>query len=177
MRKNPKKLALLSLFLEDGHFKFTPLGNGEILMKRVFQAIKTLNRNWQKKALFLCLCVALLKGATAFAGSFIYTANWGIGDGNTVGVINARTNQLITTISLGDGAPKGPGSVAVSPDGTRIYTANYGDADGSGNTVSVINARTNQLIETITIGPPRTGPGSVTVTPAKSIGNRSHGFN
>ena len=44
-------------------------------------------------------------------------------------VINTATNTVTATITVGSG----PISVAVSPDGTRAYTANL-----SANTVSVI---------------------------------------
>ena len=59
------------------------------------------------------------------------------------------------TITVGSG----PISVAVSPDGTRAYTANL-----SANTVSVINTATNTVTATIALGANR-NPYSVAVSP------------
>jgi YVTN family beta-propeller protein len=50
-----------------------------------------------------------------------------------------------------------PDALAVTPDGSRVYVANFG-----GSTVSVIDTATNTVIATITVG---SGPGGVAVTP------------
>jgi YVTN family beta-propeller protein len=49
---------------------------------------------------------------------------------NTVSVINVATNTVSTTIAVGSN----PWGVSVSPDGLRVYVANYEAAS-----VSVIN--------------------------------------
>jgi YVTN family beta-propeller protein len=63
--------------------------------------------------------------------------------GNTVSVIATATNKATATIPVGI-QPEG---VAVTPDGGRVYVANFG-----GNTVSVIATATNTVTATIPLG-------------------------
>ncbi len=72
---------------------------------------------------------------------------------NTVSVINATTNILITTVNVGIN----PVGVVVSRDYNRVYIANQGDG-----TVSVIYMPTNRVIATI---PGFSTPGSMAVSP------------
>ena len=77
----------------------------------------------------------------------------------TISVINTATNTVTATIAVG----KDPKGIAVSPNGKRVYVTNRWDgvlldpstgdvaAEAAGS-VSVINATTNQVIETITAG-------------------------
>lgn len=58
-----------------------------------------------------------------------------------------------TTVDVGDS----PIAIAVSPDGSRVYTANINDAS-----ISVIDAATNTVIDTIAVG---VAPSSVAVSP------------
>ena len=58
----------------------------------------------------------------------------------------AAQYDVTATITVGTG----PRGVAVSPDGTKAYVAN-----GSADTVSVINTTTNAVDATITVGPRR----------------------
>ena len=62
---------------------------------------------------------------------------------NTVSVINTATNTVAATIPVGSD----PNGVSVSPDGSKVYVANY-----NSNTVSVINTTTNTVTATITVG-------------------------
>jgi YVTN family beta-propeller protein len=59
---------------------------------------------------------------------------------NSVSVINVATGAVVTTIPVG----KGPGGVAVSPDGSRVYVANQDSDD-----ISVIDTKTNTVVSTI----------------------------
>lgn len=70
----------------------------------------------------------------------IYIANL-ISD--NVSVIDGSTNEIITTISVGDG----PGNIVVNSITNRIYTSNFKDAN-----VSVIDGANNQVIDTIIVG-------------------------
>jgi len=70
----------------------------------------------------------------------------------TVSVINIATNNVMATIPVGSG----PFGVSVSPDGSKVYVANF---DG---TVSVINTATNNVSATITVG---TNPEGISVSP------------
>lgn len=44
-----------------------------------------------------------------------------------------------------------PLGIAISPDGTRAYTANYGTAEAAGDTLSIIDIPGRQLIQEITV--------------------------
>jgi YVTN family beta-propeller protein len=69
-------------------------------------------------------------------------------DGNTVGniiVINNETNKIISTIPVG----QHPCSVAVTPDGSKIYVANGGS---DSNNIVVIDTATQQVKDTILVG-------------------------
>ncbi|HRH33453.1 MAG TPA: beta-propeller fold lactonase family protein, partial [Catalimonadaceae bacterium] len=81
---------------------------------------------------------------------YAYVANI---SSDNVSVINTSTNTVSATIPVG----KGPGGIAVSPNGTRIYTTNQGSF-----TVSVVDAASQSVIEQIPIG---YLPVSVTVSP------------
>ncbi|NBR00568.1 MAG: hypothetical protein EBT97_08985, partial [Actinobacteria bacterium] len=72
-------------------------------------------------------------------GNFLYVPD----NSSSVRVINTSSNAVTTTIAVGIT----PRSVAVSPDGTRAYVANY-----SSNTVSVISTATNTVTATINVG-------------------------
>jgi YVTN family beta-propeller protein len=65
---------------------------------------------------------------------------------NSVSVIDTRTNAVTATIPISGGGPFGPhpGSVAVSPDGSKVYIANL-----ELGTVSVIDTATNTVTATI----------------------------
>ena len=70
------------------------------------------------------------------------------------------TNNITYILDVGSS----PVGIAVSPDGTKVYVANYDD-----NTTSVINTSTNSVIATVPVG---TGPnkiaiGNVNPLPAK----------
>ena len=69
------------------------------------------------------------------------------------GMASAWALTLSATVSVGDG----PRGVAVSPDGDTVYVAN-----GSSNTVSVINASTNSVTDTVSVGD---APYGVAVSP------------
>jgi YVTN family beta-propeller protein len=63
---------------------------------------------------------------------------------------------VIATIAVG----LGPAGVAVSPDGTRAYVANFTD-----HTVSAIDTATNTVTATIPVGTSSLGPVDVAVSP------------
>jgi YVTN family beta-propeller protein len=59
---------------------------------------------------------------------------------NSVSVIDTATNTVVATIAVGSR----PFGVAVSPDGLRVYVANY-----AGSSVSVIDTAANAVIATV----------------------------
>ena len=69
------------------------------------------------------------------------------------GVDHARAQSAPTAITVG----RGPIAVAVNPTSERVYVANEGS-----NTVSVVDATTDQLIATIPVG---RLPSSVAINP------------
>jgi YVTN family beta-propeller protein len=73
--------------------------------------------------------------------------------GNVVQVIDTATNQVMATITVGTG----PFSLKVTPDGSRVYVANYAT-----NNVSVINTASNTVTATIPVGG---SPASVAISP------------
>jgi YVTN family beta-propeller protein len=75
------------------------------------------------------------------------------GDSNLVTVIDAATNTVAATIPVG----AGPAGIAVSPDGSRAYVANY-----TSKNVSVINTATNTVIATVTAS---YNPNGIVVSP------------
>lgn len=64
-------------------------------------------------------------------------------DDACVGVLDGRTNKLLSYAKTGDG----PAYLAINPRTNRIYVTNFRDG-----TVSVISGRTNRLITTVKVG-------------------------
>jgi YVTN family beta-propeller protein len=81
----------------------------------------------------------------------IYIAN---NTNGTVSIVDDTT--IVTNITVGSN----PSGVAVTPDGTKTYVANY-----NSNNISVIDNLTNTILATITVG---TSPISVAITPDNS---------
>ncbi len=73
--------------------------------------------------------------------------------GGTVSVVNASTNAITQTITVGSS----PYGVAVSPNGSKAYITN-----GGSNNVSVINTADNTVSATVSVG---TAPRGVSVSP------------
>ena len=72
---------------------------------------------------------------------------------NTLFVVDTKTFQVVSTISVGQNAH----GLALTPDGSKIYVPNTG-----ANTVSIISTATNSVIKTISVG---TYPNGVSITP------------
>lgn len=96
--------------------------------------------------------VTALVTVTPTKPSFAYISNAG-NTSTTVSIINTLTNTVSGTITVGT-APRG---VSVSPDGSKVYIANW-----VSNTMSVINTATNTVTATIPLG---TQPFGVCVSP------------
>ena len=79
-------------------------------------------------------------------------------------MIDTATNTVTATVTVGDG----PFGVAATPDGSRVYVANF-----TSGTVSVIDTATNAVVATVTV---EDGTQGVVVTPEGSrvyVTNRS----
>jgi YVTN family beta-propeller protein len=95
---------------------------------------------------------ALPMGAVASAdGKEIFITT---GRANTVALIAATTNTLISSIPVG-GRPWG---VALSPDGSKLYTAN-----GASNDVTVIEVSSRKELRRIKVGD---GPWGIAIAPS-----------
>lgn len=94
-------------------------------------------------------------------GRTLYVSNYNNGDLSTVSVINASTFAQIAAIPVG----KGLGGITITPDGSKVFVANFGTVDtpGDSTTVSVIDTATNTVQNTITVG---NNPPGVAVTPS-----------
>lgn len=79
-----------------------------------------------------------------------------------VSVVDLVRKQVVRTIHTG----ANPNGLVLSPDQTKLYVSNYGS-----DTVSVINTRTDAVIDTIVLRPnemrglPGAGPNSVSLSP------------
>jgi YVTN family beta-propeller protein len=81
-----------------------------------------------------------ISAAVSPDGSKIYIPN----RGNHIAVADTQTNNVITSSDFINGGLFG---VSVTPDGRKVFVANY-----AANTVSVIDTATNMLIATIPVG-------------------------
>ena len=75
-------------------------------------------------------------------GKAVYVGNQNV---NTVSVIDTASNVVMATVNIG--TPRG---IAVSPDGTKVYVANF--SSNLNGYLSIINAETNVVTTTVNIG-------------------------
>lgn len=88
-----------------------------------------------------------------------YVTNYGgdFGGGTTVSVFDtANTAAGSTPITVGSG----PDALYITPDGSQVYVANYGE--NAGSTVSIIDTVTDTVLGTVNVG---LGPNAVSITP------------
>ncbi len=111
------------------------------------------------RLIFLILFTSITR--TVLSSPFIWVANF---TGNTVSVIDAATNQLVTLISQSEGMFDGPYSLAFTPDGSFAYVGN-----NIGDTVSVINTTTFQLVTLIPLSGALNNVVDVEVSPAGDL--------
>ena len=82
--------------------------------------------------------------------------------GLSVSVIDVVSDSVIDTIQLGTL----PLSIAINPNGTRVYTTN-----GTTNTVSVIDARTHAVVDVIAVD---SSPEAIAVSPDGAVAHVSY---
>ena len=97
-----------------------------------------------------CLCV-FENAAVSKDGSRIFVSNF---YNNTVSVVDTATNSLIQTLNV----QPFPGSVAVSPDGTRLYV-NTVLSPNPGYVVQVLDIVSGTTLATIPLNVPQSGSG------------------
>jgi len=84
-------------------------------------------------------------GFATTPSGFLYAAAF---NPDGVYLINPASQKLVETIQAG----AGPAGAALSPDGASVYVTDAGAAGVSGDTVSVINTKSNSVTSTITVG-------------------------
>ena len=91
--------------------------------------------------------------ASELCAEQLYIANYELGSGTSppgpggITIFNTATNTVTTPITVG----QGPGGIAVSPDGSKIYVPNFDAIDATAS-ISVIDAATKSVIRTINVG-------------------------
>jgi YVTN family beta-propeller protein len=85
-----------------------------------------------------------------------------IPSGGTLLIVDLESGQA-TEVQTED-VPLG---IAISPDGTTAYTANYGTSDARGDSVSIIDIPSRQIIEEVNVG---SGPEQIALSPDGSLG-------
>ncbi|HVR24090.1 MAG TPA: FG-GAP-like repeat-containing protein [Candidatus Polarisedimenticolia bacterium] len=94
-------------------------------------------------------------------GGLLYAAGF---DPDNVYLINPASEVLVETIPSG----AGPAGAALAPNGASVYVTDAGD-DSNGDTVSVINTKTNAVTATITVGRVPEGVAGMRVFPIPLI--------
>jgi len=102
------------------------------------------------KVLGITVLAFLMLVSIAGASPFAYITN---AESNSVSVIDATTNKVTATISVGSS----PMGVAINPNGTKVYVGN-----AHSNDVSIIDTATNSVIATVPVG---NSPQEVAVSP------------
>jgi DNA-binding beta-propeller fold protein YncE len=110
------------------------------------------------KYITLALCALLLSAPALHAAPFVYVADT---VGFSVSVIDAATNNVVTTVSLGNNNAKD--GIAISPDGTIAYVPCYNGGTDIG-TIQRIDVATNTLLSQILLGS-LIQPDSIAITP------------
>jgi YVTN family beta-propeller protein len=94
-------------------------------------------------------------------GGLLYAAGF---DPDNVYLIDPASEALVETIPSG----AGPAGAALAPNGASVYVTDAGD-DSNGDTVSVINTKTNAVTATITVGRVPEGVAGMQVFPIPLI--------
>lgn len=82
----------------------------------------------------------------------------GSGNGNTISIVNLKTNVIIGTIVV----DQAPVALAISPNGKFVYVINYVDGNPGTGTMNIIQTDTNQVVGTVD---GFFGPYGIAVTP------------
>src|SRR5574341_214085 len=82
---------------------------------------------------------------------------------NTVSVMNLSINEVIAILDVGNG----PSSIAITPDGSKAYVNNSGSDNKPGNTISVIDVTTDNIVSTVNleVGSVPSRPNGLAITP------------
>ena len=156
--------------LQDGSIAITP--DGSVVCVSVEITVNTVN--FLGVAFISTSNNVLLGILNTFGGSFttvygfamtpaglLYAAGF---DPDNVYLIDPASEVLVETIPFG----AGPAGAALAPNGASVYITDAGD-DSNGDTVSVINTKTNAVTATITVGRVPEGVAGMQVFPIPLI--------
>jgi YVTN family beta-propeller protein len=101
----------------------------------------------------LVFCFLTLIASAAVRAQTVYVVAYSFVWPGIVTVLEAPTNTVLTTTSVG----YLPSYIAISRDGSKAYISNYGN-----NTVMVIATATNSIVATVQVGH---GPDGIAITP------------
>lgn len=90
---------------------------------------------------------------------------------NTVSVINTTTNTVISTVPVGNN----PCGVTINHDGTKVYVTNFGNDNARGNTFTIINTDTDEVITKLVYSGEGIKPFGVAITPDETLYIASYG--
>ena len=97
-------------------------------------------------------------GTTGYVNNYGGPDGVGSGNGTTVSIVNLNTNSIVGSISVGIA----PAALAITPDGSYVYVANYVDGNPGTGTISIIQTSNNTVVGTIN---GFFGPFAIAITP------------
>jgi YVTN family beta-propeller protein len=98
-------------------------------------------------------------GTRAYVNNYGGPGGLGSGNGSSIDVIDLINDVIVGPPILVDQAPA---ALAITPDGSRLYVANYVDGNPGTGTVQAIQTSNNSVIDTIT---GFSGPFDIAITP------------
>lgn len=131
-------------FLRDGSTAFVPSEN--------IATVSVIDAKNHKLSRKISLGEGTLPMGTVVSpdGKELYVST---GRGNTVAVVDAQKDEVLTSIPVG----KRAWGIALSPNGDKLYTAN-----GASDDVSVIDVRTRKELKRVKVG---SGPWGIAIAP------------
>lgn len=143
----------------DSHYAYVVNNNNYKIPGQDSVTVLNLKHNTVKQTIFDSSFDEPFRIAISPDGKKAYVAN---SNGTTLSIIDVKHNSVIGTIDGFDG----PSGVVITPNGKYAYVNNYGGpqgvGSGNGTTVSVVNLKTNTIIDEITVG---LAPAALEVSP------------
>ncbi len=142
---NPDAMAITP----DNHYGYVVNNNNYGIASQDSVSVLNLNNNTLKETIHDSSFKGPFRVTISPDGKKVYVAN---SDGTTISIIDTKSNKVIGVIDGFDG----PSGVAITPHGKFAYVNNYGSfggaGSGNGKTVSVVDLKTNTIIQEITVG-------------------------
>jgi YVTN family beta-propeller protein len=133
----------------NNHYAYVVNNNNYQIPNQDSVTVLNLKNNTVKQTIYDSSFNEPFRVAISPDGKKAYVAN---SDGTTLSIIDTKQNEVVGVIDGFDG----PSGIVISPNGKVAYVNNYGGSEGvgsgNGTTVSVVNLKTNTIIEEITVG-------------------------